>query len=181
MAERQLSPKTMLIILLLSLLCFLTGMKLPERFSITISDSLRYSLFFLTGFDADSRVKKGDYVMFHLKNRPEVQEFVSETFREHGEAARHMNNRPVYFIKEVVCIQGDYFRNDGADYYCNEKYLGRAKQLSSAGRLLNRFHFDGIVPEGHFAAWGHSEDSFDSRYFGFITIKEVVSTAWPLW
>jgi type IV secretory pathway protease TraF len=156
-------------------------MQLPQRLSITVSDSLRYSLFFLTSLDNDTEIRKGDYVLFTLSDRPLVQKVLVESWKNEPEAARFLQNRQLYFIKEVVCTQGDWFRNDGLDFYCNSDHPGRAKPLSLNNSPLHHFAFNGTVPKGCLAVFGHSYDSFDSRYFGFITRKEVRSTAWPVW
>ena len=157
-------------------------MQLPQRFSITVSDSLKYSLFFLTSLqDSKTIIRKGDYVLFTLSDRPLIQKVLSESWKNEPHAARFLQNRELYFIKEVVCTPGDWFRNDGEDFYCNSDYLGRAKSLSLNHSPLEHFTFNGKVPEGRLAAFGHSRDSFDSRYFGFITQKEVRSIAWPVW
>jgi len=156
-------------------------MQIPQRLSITVSDSLRYSLFFLTRFDSETVISKGDYVLFTLSDRPLVQKVLSESLKNEPEAAKVLQNRQLYFIKEVVCTQGDRFRNDGLDFYCNADHLGQAKTTSLNHSPLQHVTFNGTVPDNCLAVFGHSKDSFDSRYFGFITRREVRSIAWPVW
>jgi conjugative transfer signal peptidase TraF len=179
--RKKLSRKTLLLALCASLVCFYAGMQIPKRFSITVSDSLRYSLFFLTSINKDTQIRKGSYVLFTLADRPLVQKALAESWKNEPESARFLKNRQLYFIKQVVCTEGDRFRNYGLDFYCNSDHLGQAKTMSLNHSPLQHLAFNGKVPQGCLAVFGHSLDSFDSRYFGFITHKEVRSIAWPIW
>jgi conjugal transfer pilin signal peptidase TrbI len=145
----------------LSLTALYAGTAVPQHFAITLSNSLRYRLFFL--YQSGS-IKKGQYVVFALSDSQRLGLKIPDGHR---------------LVKEVVCTEGDRFKSDGENFYCNSHYLGRAMKQSQ--RKLSSFVFDGVVPEGCLAVFGHSQDSFDSRYFGFIKEQEVYSAAWPLW
>jgi signal peptidase I len=83
-------------------------------------------------------------------------------------------------IKEVVCVGGDRLTVRGKDYYCNEVHLDRAKDMSQRGERVDNFKYSGIVPAGSFFVMGHTIDSFDSRYFGFIRTGDLKKIAHPL-
>jgi conjugative transfer signal peptidase TraF len=142
-------------------LCTAAAWFLPRHVAVTVTPSLRYKVFFLrdrTGM----KIRKGDYVMFSL-DHPVVKEL------KFGNA-----------IKEVVCAGGDRLTVNGKDYYCNEARLGRAKDMSIRGERVDNFKYDGIVPAKFLFVMGHTIDSFDSRYLGFISVGDVDKIARPL-
>ena len=151
--------KVSLIIGIVSL--FAVGAILPSHFSVTLSPSLLYRVFYL-----DKRVdlaEKGSYVLFK-KNHAFIN-----------------NGQEFNVIKKIVCAEGDTFKNEGRDYYCNGRYLGTAKKHSLKGELLEHFLYNGIISENHYAVWSSHTDSFDSRYFGFIKKDEIKALAIPFW
>jgi type IV secretory pathway protease TraF len=59
--------------------------------------------------------------------------------------------------------------------------LGKALEQDSKGQTLPRFRYSGTVPAGSFFMVGANPRSFDSKYFGFIHVDEILYKALPLW
>ena len=141
----------------------MAGAGIPSKFSVTLTPSLRYRVFYLDKSPDPGSIGKGDYVMFVL-NAPGID-----------------NGRPCNLIKEVGCAEGDTLTVTGKDYYCNRsEYLGRAKDISLKGEHLENFKFSGTVPKGMIYVYGDQKDSYDSRYFGFIRKADVIAKAYPV-
>ena len=161
MWNRGLSKKQKASIVIGIISLFVAGAILPNHFSITLSPSLPYNLFYL-----DKRVnllEKGSYVLFTK----------SHHLIDDGEEFN--------VIKKIVCIEGDVFQNKGRDYYCNGTYLGVAKNKTLKGEPLESFIYSGVIPENQYAVFSSHKDSFDTRYFGFIKKEEIKALALPLW
>jgi conjugal transfer pilin signal peptidase TrbI len=161
MWNRNLSKKNKVSFVIGIVSLFLAGAILPSHFSVTLSPSLDYRVFYL-----DKRINlvdKGSYVLF-MKSHNLID-----------------NGEKFHVIKKIICAQGDVFKNKGRDYYCNGMYLGTAKNKSLKGEPLINFVYSGEIPEGHYAVWSNHKDSFDTRYFGFIKKDEIKALARPLW
>lgn len=150
-------------ILILILSVALAGSFIPSKFAFTRSPSLRYRVFCLDRLPDTRGLKRGDYVMFILKDK------------------RVENGKPVNITKEVGCAPGDTLVVQGKDYYCNgNEYLGKAKDYALNGERLDHFVFNGPVPEGKVFVAGHHKDSYDSRYFGFVGVEAITARAYPV-
>ena len=141
----------------------LAWMLFLSHIRFTPTPSLTHRLFWSvkTGVGA-KRFKHGDYVLF--------RQYVPAPV-----------NRTVGIAKRVECIAGDTLRSDNnGDYYCNGRYLGRAKKYLAAGTQLRAFLYDGLVPIGEIFVCGDHKDSYDSRYFGFIRASRVEEQWFPI-
>ncbi len=142
-------------------LVFATAWFVHRRITVTLTPSLGHSLFYLEDKSGDD-IRTGDYVMFRLDD----------------EITRGLRFDSV--TKEVVCAGGERLSVVARDYYCNGSYLGRAKETSLKGEKVMNFTFNGIIPAGALFVMGRSKDSYDSRYFGFVRVKDVEKIAYPL-
>ncbi len=136
---------------------------LPPHLCVTTTDSLRSRVFFLRDPGAQGEIGRGDYVRFE---------------RVHPWSG---SSGPVSLLKQVGCGPGDELRVYATgDVYCNGDYLGWALAEDSEGNPLPLFQFDGVIPEGKLFVVGHHPRSWDSRYFGFVDVEEVLNRAYPL-
>ena len=162
----SLSPKILLLrsiyVIVLLVAVVAICLMLAGRIAITLTPSLKYTFFYLDDASTDM-VRPGAYVLFKMDNV----------------ITRKLKINRV--IKEVACAPGEHLSVVEKRYYCNESYLGRAKEISLVkGISAANFVFNGIIPDGSLFVMGHSEDSYDSRYFGFIQLKSVEKIAHPL-
>jgi type IV secretory pathway protease TraF len=156
---KRLNAATMIFILSIAM----AGYIVPSKFTITRSPSLRYRVFYLDRSPDAKSLKRGDYVMFVLKDK------------------RVENGRPVNVTKEIGCAAGDTLSVQGKDYHCNGSiYLGKAKDYALNGERLESFIFNGRIPGGEVFVTGHHKDSFDSRYLGFVRVEDIKAKAYPV-
>jgi len=132
-----------------------------QRIAVTVTPSLRYRVFYLKDC-SEKEIRKGEYVLFNLD---------------------HPVTRDLSFkktIKQVVCAPGDQLSVNDRDYYCNGIFIGRAKDVSLRNEEVTNFVYSGEVPARSLFVMGHNKDSYDSRYFGFISSGDVEKMAYPL-
>lgn len=131
------------------------------KIAVPLTPSLKYTIFYLREIKGDE-IMPGNYVRFTL-NHPTIS---SLKFKK--------------TIKKAVCVGGQELTVVHKDYYCNGVYLGTAKEYSLKGEMVDNFKYNGIIPAGSLFVMGHSKNSFDSRYFGFIRMTDVEKVAIPL-
>lgn len=83
------------------------------------------------------------------------------------------------FGKIVMCMSGEELKTKGFDYYCNKEYLGTAKTTDKDGKPVEQFVFNGKIPNGSFFVMGTHPRSYDSRYWGFVSERDIKGVA--LW
>ena len=142
----------------------LAGILLPSKFTVTLTPSLEYRIFFLKRFFAPAEITRGRYVMFDLPD--EFADLVSA------------KNLPA--IKEIAGIEGDKLEVVGKTFFCNGKSIGKAKQYSLKGEKVEHFAESTVIPEGKLFVVGQHKDSLDSKYFGFLDKRQVLAIAYPI-
>ena len=140
---------------------FVSLLLVHQRLAVTVTPSLRYKVFYLKD-RSGSEIRRGEYVLFNL-DHPVTREL---SFKK--------------TIKQVACASGDHLSVNDRDYYCNGLFIGRAKDLSLRNERVTNFAYSGEVPANSLFVMGHSMDSYDSRYFGFISSSDVEKMAYPL-
>lgn len=77
-------------------------------------------------------------------------------------------------IKKIACLPGNTLEVKGKDYFCNSKLIATAQTLDSKKREIKQFYFSkGVIPNNYFFIVGMAPNSFDSRYFGLISAKDI--------
>ncbi len=140
----------------------LSGHLAASRIAVVVSPSLPYRIFIL---ERSGRIPKwGDYVLFTL----------SSPLFDHGRRHRAM--------KRVSGVTGQVLTVDRKlrFFYCDGHFLGVAKSMSLKGQPLPMFEFNGKIPGGFLFVTGSHHDSFDSRYWGLLEVKNVQAIAHPL-
>ncbi len=86
------------------------------------------------------------------------------------------------FVKRVICVGGQnlYVDKDSRSFYCDGIFIGKARKRFLNGDEAPIFLFDGKIPEGYVFVEGDTKFSFDSRYWGFVKIDEVLGIVIPL-
>lgn len=83
-------------------------------------------------------------------------------------------------VKRIVCGEGDYISTNGLEYYCNGKYLGKARTTDSKGRPVKHAFLNQYIGKGYYFVMGENERSYDSRYFGLIERERIKKLMYPL-
>ncbi|MDA8404382.1 MAG: S26 family signal peptidase [Desulfobacteraceae bacterium] len=139
------------------------GYVIPERISISPTDSVGAHVFFYKRHYKLSDLHKDALVVIPLYTR----------IRKHC--------WPCLIVKYLRCDAGDLLevKNHG-EFFCNNIFLGSAKKQSNEGIPVKAFEYDGIIPEGKFFAMGSCMDSYDSRYVGLENKSDIKAIAVPL-
>ena len=167
------SRKKRIVFIFLLALVIAGGALIPSRFAVTLSPSVNHRIFFIAKYSAGDTVKIGDYVMVSFSS-PLIE-----------------NGKPQKVIKRVGCVAGEVLLNNDGEFSCyllgdDEKpscdgtFLGKAKEFSLKGEKLPVFSYAGVVPEGKMFLIGSHKDSYDSRYFGFVNVKDILYVAYPV-
>ena len=143
---------------------FLAGILLPSKFTVTLTPSIEYRIFFLKRFFTSAEITRGRYVMFDLPD----------------EFANLVSAKNLPAIKEIVGIEGDRLEVVGRSFFCNGKSIGKAKQYSLEGERIEHFKESTVIPGGKLFVVGHHKDSLDSKYFGFLDKRDVLAIAYPI-
>ena len=141
--------------------------KLINTTTIALSLAFAYSLFthilipathsvypvilYRTGEQA---TQKNDYVKFQL-----IDAYLPE-----GKA---------WLVKRLGCVAGQYLSRTGNQFYCDGEQIAHAMLRDTNGKSLPQFSYTGIVPNGKAFAVGDPGNSYDSRYWGFISISDT--------
>ncbi len=169
---------------LMLLAAFLFGLLIPSRFSVTMTPSLVHRVYLISRIQDAREIKKDSYVLFTLR----------KSYRRNGQPVdvmsavvleeKHADGKPSVpapVMKIARCIPGDYLKVTDRRYYCNNEYLGTAKEHSLKGEKVENFVYDGVIPQGKLFVMGEHRDSFDSRYFGFIEVTNVTAIGHAVW
>lgn len=84
-----------------------------------------------------------------------------------------LKKQQVNVTKKVTCVSGDTLTTnvEARTHFCNNVYLGKAKEFTKDNAPLPFFVFNGEIPEGYVFVSGTHADSFDSRYWGFLDLS----------
>jgi signal peptidase I/conjugal transfer pilin signal peptidase TrbI len=170
--------------LLMLLAAFLFGLLIPSRFSVTMTPSLVHRIYLISRITDAREIRKESYVLFTMRNsymrNGQPVDVMSAVVAEH----KHADGKPSVsapVMKIARCIPGEYLRVADRKYYCNDEYLGTAKEHSLRGEKVDNFVYDDVIPQGKLFVMGQHRDSFDSRYFGFIEVTDVTAIGHAIW
>lgn len=129
------------------------GVYYVESHLVTISsDSVRATVAWLT----EGTPQKGDYATYTLDIRP-YHYLDTEVFKKDS----------IVVTKKVACVAGETLTTQNHHVFCNGEHIAVAKTTSQNGKPLAAFEWNGVIPDGKSFLLGESNDSFDSRYWGF--------------
>lgn len=165
----MLKDKKMLITLFITAISAFIAYGLVHHLSISLTNSVGYHLFYISKKPTPASIKRWNYVLFTI---PETK--VKEVQKE----MKHFKTR--ILVKQAACMPGDRLSVRDRKFYCNGMYLCTAKVKALNGESLEFFHFNGYIPKGYFFAFGQNKNSFDSRYYGLVSLNSIIAKAYPI-
>jgi signal peptidase I len=139
------------------------GFVVPSHVSVTISPSMIKRVWWIQSESEKTKSLRNKYAMFSILALP-----------IDDDTKQKLNAKASTAIKRVACEGGDRLTIADRNYYCNGNLLTTAKERKP-------FQFDGVIPQQMLFLLGDRDEvSYDSRYFGFIGKKDVVSVVYPL-
>lgn len=90
-------------------------------------------------------------------------------------------------VKTIGAVPGDRIKVAKSKLYINDVYIDDlpASDIPKTARYLgvsvDAFERDVVVPDKHLFMLGTIKGSFDSRYWGFVSMRDVIGTAYPIY
>jgi signal peptidase I len=78
------------------------------------------------------------------------------------------------FIKYAKCLPGEKLEVKGFNFYCNGKFIAKAKPTDIKGVKVKHFEYNGTVPPNEVFMYAPHPRSFDSRYWGFVPFNKII-------
>lgn len=137
--------------ILLIISCLALGSYITNHVLIPATHSISPKLLWKTG---DKPTQQNEYMLF-----------------EHVDA--YLPEGETHLVKRLGCIEGQYLTRLNYQFYCDGKEIALAHAEDSTGKRLPIFEFTGVIPAGKAFAVGDTDNSYDSRYWGFIDISQA--------
>jgi len=150
----------------LTVVVSLAALYLTDRYSIGIDPQentcLEWRVFAIDRYD--TAVERGEIFAFRSG--------AMEPFFRNG----------TQVIKVADGVPGDRVQVGLEQVTVNGAQVGEGLALSQKlKRPPSRYVRDEIVPDGNYWFMGKTEDSFDSRYWGYVPSEDIIGKAYPLW
>ncbi|WP_233981870.1 S26 family signal peptidase [Pectobacterium versatile] len=121
-----------------------------KNINIPLTGSVKPIILWKTG---EHEVNQNDYVLFKY---------------DHA-----LLPRPMWLTKKIGCMTGQYLVRRNRHFFCNDLLIAIALEVDSQNHMLPFFTYDGVIPEGKAFVVGDTDQSFDSRYWGFISLSDA--------
>ena len=121
---------------------------------INLSDSINKKIFIYQK-NISYQPKIGDLIIFKVpKNDP------------------YFGNKE--FVKKIIGVKGDEISQQDREYTIN-KIKVRAKIFAKNGERLKNFNLkENTIPHNHYFVYSNHKDSYDSRYFGYVSRNQII-------
>jgi conjugative transfer signal peptidase TraF len=86
-----------------------------------------------------------------------------------------------YFLKKIGAIEGEDYQIDAAtkSFFANRRYIGQVIPKDRNDEPMPIHAGDFIVPKGEFLPIGTNPRSFDGRYTGTVSVKNIHAKVIP--
>lgn len=152
----SLKAKLVLILIGTYIIMYLLGYKIL----ISNTQSLPYTVFLQT---PNKEFKTGNIITFKYQ------------FKDYFHYSKGDN-----FTKIIGCSQGERIFTIKDEFYCNGAYLGTAIKQDGRGNIIEKVELNEIIPDGKFFMIGTNPKSYDSKYFGYVDIKDITGVTYGI-
>src|SRR5262249_55558959 len=114
--------------------------------------------------------RRGDLVLIRLP--PDVADLAHQ---------RGYLPKSAYLIKFVLAVAGDRVCRLGVRLFVRGLFVARALHSDKLGRRMPMWHGCRWLAPGDLFVLADNPQSFDSRYFGLVSVRAVVGRAILLW
>ena len=149
--------------ILLSIILLLgIGYYSSKNLLINESDSITTGIYRKTLFNNFS---KGNYVMFLPKDK--FQKYIGKI------PLNKRNGKKIILLKKIAASEGDEIEVNNFILYINGEEKGKLLKLKGLTEISPSYKK--ILKKNEFFLLGETANSFDSRYFGTVQRKELIS------
>ncbi|MCB2181340.1 MAG: signal peptidase I [Desulfobulbaceae bacterium] len=138
----------------------------PE-FVVNMTESMPVGLYFVV---KNSSPVHGDIVVF-----PPPEMTRKMIYQRHW-----LPRKRGFLLKPVIALPGDYVCTNDDEFVVNDESFGNILEEDRKGRELPKFTYCDTVNDEEIFVGVNKENSFDSRYFGPLSSKEIVGRAMPV-
>lgn len=139
-------------------LVFILKLSIKQHIVLNITPSIPLGIYILTDYDHQKELAKGTVVLF--------------------DPPRLATKNRIYYnplLKKVAATSSDNVEIRNSRLFINGKYQGAIQKTDSMGNRINMLR-EGIyiISPGEYFVLGDHENSYDSRYYGSLTKKEIL-------
>jgi len=84
-----------------------------------------------------------------------------------------------YLMKPVAAIAGDHVSVHADSVFVNHIFKGSVKKVDQQGLMLPQYYYNGELTQNTYFLLASAHNSFDSRYFGPIHKRSIISIVEP--
>lgn len=160
------SPEKRILILSIAMITVITFFQRFFTIAINTTDSLPQSIFLIS--KENKAIARGQYYVFAYSGKA--------TYYPSG----------TKFVKKLVGLPGERLQTDiehktiilnGEE---GQKEFKLREKDSKGKKVTDFFYFNGAIPPHKYFFVGESENSYDSRYWGFVDAQNIIGRAYPV-
>ena len=163
---------------------FLFGLLIPGRFSVTTTPSLVHRIYLISRITDAREIRKDSYVLFTMRNRYMRNGQAVDVMGKASSQSRNIRTGtfgPRAGNEDCAVRRRDRifeYRTGGITAMMNtwerQRSIRYGERRSTTSSMMTH-------PPGKLFVMGEHRDSFDSLYFGFIEVTDVMAIGHAIW
>lgn len=169
---------TSIALLLLFMVRFIGA--LPYKISFNFTNSMPVGMYIIQMDINHNKLQHGDLVAVCVPDKLFSQLAISRKYLSRG--ACHYGT--AFELKELSGLPGDFYLAESTSLIeINHRVIPNTMQLledSTGARMYSKLNPTGKLIESEYLVFGHTYNSFDSRYYGIVPKQFIIGKAYPL-